>query len=89
MSAMDLVLPFAEGILLSLIFFGGLWMTVRRLGSSRRPVFLMLGSLLVRMSIALVGFLWIANGGWHHAVACLAGFIAGRILTSRIVFACT
>jgi F1F0 ATPase subunit 2 len=44
-----LVLAGGAGVLLGAFFFGGLWWTVRRGLSSKRPAFWFLGSLLLRV----------------------------------------
>ena len=46
----------AAGLLLGAIFFGGLWWTVRKGVSSKRPALWFFGSMLLRMSIALAAF---------------------------------
>jgi F1F0 ATPase subunit 2 len=74
-----LLLALLAGIVLGAIFFGGLWWTVRRGVSSRRPALWFLGSLLLRAAIALAGFYFVARGDWRRLVACLLGFILGRI----------
>ena len=51
--ALGLVLAWVTGALLGAMFFGGLWWTVRKGFSSQRPALWLLGSLLLRMSIAL------------------------------------
>jgi F1F0 ATPase subunit 2 len=74
-----MMLRFTFGILLGAFFYGGLWLTVRRLATTRHPFALSLGSLLLRMAVTLGGFLLILNGQWQNAVATLAGFTAGRL----------
>ena len=51
-----LVLALLAGVLLGTIFFGGLWWTIRKGLSSKQPAALFFFSLLLRMSIALIGF---------------------------------
>ena len=52
------MLPLVAGVLLGAIFFGGLWWTVRKGVSSKRPALWFFGSLLLRTSIVLAGFLF-------------------------------
>ena len=47
----------AAGLLLGAIFFGGLWFTVRKGVSSQRPALWFFFSLMLRMSVALAGFI--------------------------------
>jgi len=79
-----LVLVLATGVLLGAIFFGGLWWTVQKGVSSKRPALWFFGSLLLRTSIALVGFYFIARGHWERLLVCLLGFVMARLIVMRI-----
>jgi len=59
-----LVLAGVTGFVLGAVFFGGLWWTVRKGVSSPRPALWFFGSMLLRMSIVLVGFYFIGSGHW-------------------------
>lgn len=78
----SLVLALVTGILLGALFFGGLWWTVSRMGSSKRPALLLFGSFLLRTSVALGGFYLIARGHWERLLVCLLGFVLARILVT-------
>ena len=58
---LSLVLALVTGVLLGAMFFGGLWWTVQKGVSSKRPALWFFGSLLLRTSIALAGFYFIAR----------------------------
>ena len=79
-----LVLALVMGTLLGAIFFGGLWWTVRKSISSKQPALLFLGSLLLRTSIVLVGFYFIARGHWERLLVCLLGFVIARLIVTRL-----
>jgi F1F0 ATPase subunit 2 len=79
-----LTLAFSAGLLLGAIFFGGLWWTVRKGASSQQPAFWFLGSLLLRMSIALAGFYLVSGGRWERLLVCLVGFVIGRLVVMRL-----
>jgi F1F0 ATPase subunit 2 len=79
-----LVLAGSAGVLLGVFFFGGLWWTVRRGLSSKRPASLFLGSLLLRTSIILAGFYFVSGGHWDRLLACLLGFVIARFLVTRL-----
>jgi F1F0 ATPase subunit 2 len=72
------------GVLIGLLFFGGLWWTVRKSISSRNPGLLFAASFLLRTLSALPIFYFIGSGSWQRLLACLLGFILGRILVSRL-----
>jgi F1F0 ATPase subunit 2 len=82
---MTLVLAGAAGAGLGIFYFGGLWLTVRRLPNSGRPALLFLGSFAGRTTLALLGFYLVMDGRWERMLACLAGFIVVRqFLISRL-----
>ena len=67
------------GVALGVLFYGGLWWTVRRTARFRHPGPSVLGSALLRMAVALCGFYWEADGDWARLLLCLAGFALARI----------
>jgi F1F0 ATPase subunit 2 len=75
---LSLVLSLVAGILLGAIFFGGLWWTVQKVVSSKRSALWVFCSLLLRMSIVLAGFYFIAHGHWERLLMCLLGFVVAR-----------
>ena len=79
-----LVLALSAGLLLGAIFFGGLWWTVRKGASSEQPAFWFLGSLLLRMSMALAGFYLVSSGHWQRLLVCLIGFVIARLVVLRL-----
>ncbi|NIM50499.1 MAG: hypothetical protein GTN69_08595 [Armatimonadetes bacterium] len=82
-STANLVLAAVGGFALGLIYFAALWITLRRLAVSRHPAVLSLGSLLVRVVLALAGFYLIGAGDWRRFLLALGGFIAARLFLVR------
>lgn len=78
-----LMLALAAGGVLGLLFFGGLWWTVRRAVASPRPALWFFGSMLLRMGTVLSGFYVVASGDWQRLLACLCGFLLARTLVIR------
>ncbi len=76
---LGLALAWLAGCAIGLVFFGGLWWTVRKGVSSRQPAIWFLGSLLLRMGIALAGFFAVSSGHWERLVSCLVGFVVARL----------
>lgn len=79
-----LALAGVAGFALGAVFFGGLWWTVQRAVSSRRPALLFFGSLLLRMSIVLAGFYAVGHTDWQRLLACLFGFVVVRFIAVRL-----
>lgn len=71
------------GMVLGAIFFGGLWMTVRQMTTSKRPAILFITSVLLRTAIVLAGIWHFAAGDPYSIAACLLGFIALRLLATH------
>ncbi len=80
---LQLVLALAAGAALGAVFFGGLWLTLQQLPTTRRPVLLAMGSLIGRTAIILVGFYLVMDGNWQRLLACALGFILMRQLLIR------
>ena len=79
---LTLLLAWVAGVLLGAVFFGGLWWTVRKGLSSTHPALWFLGSLLLRTSITVTGFYFVASGHWERLLVCLLGFIMARLIVS-------
>ena len=72
-------LALVGGAALGALFFGGLWWTVAKGASSERPALWFLASLLIRTSVVLGGFYWIASAGhWQPLLSALLGFAIAR-----------
>jgi F1F0 ATPase subunit 2 len=81
---LSLAFALAAGVLLGAMFYGGLWWTVRRGVSSKRVALWFLGSLLLRMGVALAGFYFVAGGHWQRLLLCLLGFVIARLAVTRL-----
>ena len=71
------------GVLLGVLFFGGLWWTVRKTLSSRQAALWFSGSFLARTAVTLFGFWFASQGDWRRMAGCVAGFLAARLLVIR------
>ncbi len=80
-----LLVPFGIGVALGVVYFAGLWHTVKNLPDSRHPDLSLFGSFLVRISFLLTGFTLLVNGRWEPISAALLGFLLAReILVRRL-----
>jgi F1F0 ATPase subunit 2 len=85
MNSTAIIVRLLAGVLLGIFFYSALWFTVRSLPRSRHPVLLTLGSFWGRTLTVLTAFLFLMQGRWEYAAACLVGFMAGRLVVSRMV----
>ena len=79
---LTLLSAWVAGVLLGAVFFGGLWWTIRKGLSSTHPALWFLGSLLLRTSLTVTGFFFVARGHWERLLVCLVGFIMARLIVS-------
>jgi F1F0 ATPase subunit 2 len=78
---LSLAVPLAAGLILGAMFFGGLWWTIIRAVSSKRPAVWFIGSKLLRMGLALGGFYLVGGAHWERWLFCLLGFVLARLVT--------
>ncbi|HZJ37063.1 MAG TPA: ATP synthase subunit I [Gillisia sp.] len=71
---------FTAGLVLGILFFGGLWLTVKKAVTSQRPALWFIGSFLIRVSITLVGFYYLSQGSWKNLLISVSGFIIARTI---------
>lgn len=80
---LTLGLALAAGLGLGVFYFGGLWLTVRRLPTARHAPLLVMASAFARTAITLVGFYLVAGGQWQRLFLCLLGFFSVRAIMVR------
>ena len=77
-------LPAVAGIGLGTFYFGGLWLTLSRLMTTRNPLLLTLGSYLGRLALSFLGFYMVARAAeWQGLLVCLAFFLFVRTFMVR------
>lgn len=81
---MALMLALLAGLLLGAMYFVGLWWTVRKGLPSPRPALWFSVSMLLRVTLTLAGFYFVAGDDWQRLLVCLAGFVIARIIVIRI-----
>lgn len=71
------------GILFGVVYFGGLWLTIQKLGQMDRPILLLMGSFIVRLGLVLVGFYLVSNGRLELLAVSLVTFFLTRFYFIR------
>jgi F1F0 ATPase subunit 2 len=74
----------AAGMLLGIVFFGGLWLTVTRGLTATVPAMWFGLSAVLRMMIAVSGFYYFARLGLPSLIACLCGLLAARVTIKHL-----
>jgi F1F0 ATPase subunit 2 len=72
------------GVLIGLLFFGGLWWTVQKAMCSKQPGLLFAASFFLRTALTLGAFYLVGSGRWQRILMCLIGFVLGRIVIKRL-----
>jgi F1F0 ATPase subunit 2 len=80
-----LALGFVAGALAGAVYLAVLWIAVGRLADARRPVLTLLSGMVFRLSLLLGAFYLLMAGDPLRLVAALAGFLAVRIVVTRVV----
>jgi F1F0 ATPase subunit 2 len=70
------------GVALGAMFFGGLFWSVRKVMTTRRPAVWMFASLLSRMGLVLGGFYVVCRADGVRWAACAAGFVLARVVAT-------
>lgn len=81
-----LIVFFALGAGLGLFYFGGLWLTVRRVADTQRPKRLLIGSFVARAVVVLLGFYGVTQlmgAHWEWLAVSLLGFVGMRLVLVR------
>ncbi|WP_247256871.1 ATP synthase subunit I [Pseudomonas moorei] len=84
MNDLSLLASLLAGMVLGVVFFGGLWWTVQRAMSSHWVGLWFFGSLLLRTVIVLVGLYLSCGDVWQRWLAALLGFTVARLVITRI-----
>ncbi len=82
------VIPWAVGggVLAAVIFFGGLWITVRKIPDSNSPAGLVFLSTILRMGAAFgIFYLVSKSGSWIAVLIAVAVFVLCRFAAIGIV----
>ncbi|WP_041355656.1 ATP synthase subunit I [Nitrosococcus halophilus] len=78
-----MILALLGGMLLGGFYFGGLWLTVRRLPHVRHPALWMMLSLVLRSAVVLACFYFLLGSHWEQILAALAGMLLIRTFLVR------
>ena len=80
-----LVLALVAGAAVGSFYFGGLWLTVRRVPTAHRPMLMAFGSFVIRIAVAAAVMIFLARIHWQLLVAFVVGFIIIRVVLVRVL----
>lgn len=81
---LGLAWPLLAGCILGVLYFGGLWWTVRRATHSPQVALWFLASLLLRTALTIGGFCLVCGEDWSRWICALFGFSLARLLALRL-----
>ena len=74
------LISFIAGVALGIAFFGGLWLTIQKALSAKRPAVWFIASLLIRSALVIGGLYWATGQRWQRLLVSMFGFILSRFL---------
>lgn len=78
-----MLLAFIAGVLLGVLFFGGLYLTVRQLTTMKHPALFMMLSLILRLVVVAGGIYLIMDGEVRNMLSAMAGILLVRFVLIR------
>jgi len=78
-----MLLVFTAGCVLGTLFFGGLWLTIKKMKTTKMPSLFFIASFVFRMGVVLMGFYFVAANNWQNMLICLLGFIVARFAVTH------
>lgn len=76
-----ILISLVTGLTLGIVFFGGLYWTIRIGLTAKYPGLIFSVSFLLRTGVTLTAILWVANGKPMRIITCLLGFVVVRLFT--------
>ncbi len=77
---LTVMLAWGAGVLLGIVFFGGLWWTINKSISSKQPALWFLSSIILRTIIVLAGFYLVGSSNCQRLLICLLGFFMTKLV---------
>ncbi|MFO8068586.1 MAG: ATP synthase subunit I [Alkalibacterium sp.] len=74
------MINFFIGVILGIIFFGGLYWTIQKLTEVKQPGLLMIGSLIVRMAVLLSVLFYVSKSGYKGILYAMLGMFLVRVI---------
>lgn len=77
---MHLLTALILGFFIGIFYFSSLWITVRKLPIIQHPIPLIIGSLIGRLTIAILALYLVMDSSWQRLFTALLGLIVARTI---------
>lgn len=85
MNWLFLIFALLSGAVVSLFYFGGLWLTLRKIAEYKLSYWLVVGSFFIRLAFVLLVFYALLVHHWAYLAVALVSFLMVRqILIARL-----
>ncbi len=82
MNGWIILISLAAGLTSGFLFYGGLWVTVKKGMSMKRPQLLFAVSFLLRSAMVVIIFYFAGAGQWQKIVICAVGLLIARAIVT-------
>lgn len=74
------MITFIVGLILGVVYFGGLYLSVQMINTAKHPSLIMVLSFAIRMIILVTAFFFIAKNGIKHILLALVAVMLVRLV---------
>jgi F1F0 ATPase subunit 2 len=85
MTILPFWVTFVTGLILGVFYFGGLWLTIKKVYQVQRPWLWLFLSFISRLSVSLLVFYLLVRHNWLYVFSCLLGFLIVRFVSVQII----
>lgn len=75
-----MIVSFLIGLLMGILYFGGLYFSTQKFNSAKSPALFMILSFVLRMGILIVGFYYLSKSGYKNILIGLLGVMLVRFI---------
>jgi F1F0 ATPase subunit 2 len=85
MIILPFVVAFLAGLLLGVFYFGGLWLTIKKVYQFKKAWLWLFLSFIGRLAVCLVFFYLLVSQNWFYLLPCLLGVLIVRFISVQII----
>jgi len=80
-----LILNFLSGLVLGLLFYGGLWLTIQLCLKKTNAALWIFASMIARTIIVVAGFYFLSDGNIYKIITIFLGFLTTRLVVKNLI----